>query len=304
LERRRKGLLAIIEDLELLGKLPPEPKQPARVNADFLSQLKQSVGSLKSGTETMMTALAEARKKVDRWARIIALHPEPKLQQTFLMPQLSNRISVSVSRTPITPESRNETPPNTEVAKIEPSVIAVTTFESRALSHFNVSLGMVGAWRGDDRDFEIVPSVNPAGEIKHHVRETKRNAIITDAAAFLGLYLNREGVDQFDPARPRALMLMLGSEISSAPKTFFLGLGLDSRQGFVGGIGITEYEGVSLADGWKVGQEVETITTMAGERKPILATLPKRKEDAWGGYLFVGFRPSIFRAFLDRRKPS
>lgn len=287
------SLLARIQDRDLLGSLA------GAAVSQFRADLRRELQSLQGEVQSLRTTLNQARDIVERWAKILTLHPEPVLRQSYLMPKTSFRYTITVKRKPITAQARREAPEGTDPAKIEPPVIAATSFENRALYHFNVSLGMVGAWRDENRDFEVAPSLDAQGAVVHHVREIKRDETETKPAAFLGLYLNRRGVDLFDPARRPTVMVMLGSEISSSPKDFFLGFGVDTRQGIVAGIGVTEYESVSPAPGWEVGQVIATGT----DGKPKLATVPKVRKDELGFYAFLGFRPSIFRAFLDRRKP-
>lgn len=296
LEAERQGLLARIKDIQLVNLLAGKEK-----STTFLDALQQEIEAIQGEISSLKRDLDSARTLVDRWAKILGHHGEPKLTETFLMPQASTRFTIGVKRKPITPESRNELPVGTEVAKIESSLIATTTFENRALHRFNVSLGMAGAWRENSRDFEVAPSFGSDGNVAFHVREVKQDELETEAAAFLGIYLGA-AVDNFNPERKPAFMLMLGSDISSSPSDFFLGVGLDTPLGVVVGIGLTEYEGISLADGWRVNQEVLQGTgDQAG--KPKVATIPKQKDDALGAYVMLGFRPSIFKAFLDRRKP-
>lgn len=300
LEDQRQKLGAQLDDIKLAVTTKSlSLKSEDVVAPDFLTGLITAVAKLQTPIANMQSALDDARKTVGGWSRVIALHPQPMLVQSYLMPQLSTRFTISVLRKPVPPPTQNEADSNAVTTKIEPSVIAVTSFESHAFAHFNISLGMTGTWRNDDRDFDIVPSTDAAGNISFHVREIHRTASAFDAAAFLGLYLNPQGVDQFGP-RGRAWMLMIGSEISSSPKNFFLGLGVDSKQGVIFGFGVTEYEGVRLANGWRVGQEIAATA----DHKPVLSTVGKVRKDTIGGYLFLGFRPSIFRAFLDSRKPS
>lgn len=290
LEVRLQDFLAAIDEHNL------QAESSGGKSSTFLNDLSTKAATFQAAITDMRKSLSSGSKIVDRWSRIIALHPMPKLEQKFPMPQTSTRISFSVSRTPITDAARNEAPEGTEPAKVAASVIATTTVENRAYHRFNVSLGMVGTWKKDNVDFDIAPSVDSASSVTFHVRQTKKDQFGTEAAAFLGIYLHQ--IDPFADPRPPAWMVMLGSEISSSPKDFFVGLGLDTKQGVVFGFGITEYQSVDLAQGLKPGQEVPGMNG-----KPLFS-LSKSNKDTIGGYLFLGFRPSIFRAFLDSRKPS
>lgn len=298
LDKMRQDLITTIIDLDLLDSL-----NKVTDRSQFRSDLRTQLDLLAGELQALRTSLNNAHLVVSRWQSILAVKPAPVVTDRVDLTYTSARFTVSVARKPITPESQREVPPGTEVAKIEPSIIAVTSFENRALHRFNVSLGMVGTLREDSRDFEITPAVAGDGTVTFRVRETKRDEWKADATAFLGIYLGR-GVDNFNPARGVALMLMLGSEISASPSSFFLGIGFDSPKGVVAGFGLTEYEGIDLAPGWEVGQEIPRLAeTGENALKPRVATVPKVRQDTMGFYAFLGFRPSIFRAFLDRRKP-
>lgn len=294
LDVQQQELLAKIQEIDLREKLKPGAQA-----SSFRSALSTETSKLGGSISSLRGSLEDARKVVDRWSRIIALHPKPVMTQTLVMPQTSTRISVSVGRKPITDAATNERQGVTDLTKVTPTVIASTQFENRAFHHFNISLGMVGTWKNDNRDFDVVSSVDSTSTVTYHLRETKRDRIATEAAAFLGIYLNPAGVDPFDLKRGASWMVMLGSEISSSPKDFFFGIGLDSAAGVVWGVGITEYQSVDLAPGLRVGQEIPA----GSDGKPKLATVPKINKDTLGAYAFLGFRPSIFGAFLDRRKP-
>ncbi len=90
---------------------------------------------------------------------------------------------------------------------------------------------------------------------------------------------------------------MLGTEISSSPSEFFVGVGKDTAKGLAFGVGLTEYDRTRLVDGFDVGQSV-AVNASGTPFAPITET-----ESTVGAYAFLGFRPSIFRALLDRRKP-
>jgi hypothetical protein len=294
LDSRQKALLARFQELDLRDKIPPGAKA-----SDLRVALKTAVTNLQGTLEALRASLETTRKVVDRWARIIALNPEPVLTQKYLMPQTSKLISVSVGRKPVTDTAANEKVGVTDLTKIISFTIASTKFENRAFYHFNVSLGMVGTWKDRSRDFDIVSSVDASSTVTYHLRETKRDQSATEAAVFLGIYLNPAGVDPFDLKRGGSWMVMLGSEISSSPKDFFLGIGHDSASGVVWGIGLTEYQSVDLGPGLRAGQEIPVGT----DGKPKLATISKVSKDTLGAYAFLGFRPSIFKAFLTARKP-
>lgn len=294
LEDHRQDILTKIEDIRLTNLA-----QNLTEGGDFLDALKQDVDVLNGAISPLQTALDTARDHVVRWSTIMLRNPAPALSQIFLMPETSTRYTIGVKRKPITPLSRKEQT-ETDPAKVQLIQFASTTFENRALHRFNISLGMVAVGRQDNRDFEVVSSLDADNNPVYHVREAKRDEVEIEAATFLGIYFHP--VDNYNPTRPAAWMVMLGTEISASPTDFFLGLGRDTRQGVIFGFGLTEYEGITPAKGWKVGQVIPTITTGADAGKPKIATVPKQKKDTIGAYLFLGFRPSIFKAFLDRRK--
>ncbi len=295
LEKRRQVLLTQIDDIKLTSLASGQA-----ASNDFLEALKQDVDGLAGEISTLQTTLDSTRDQVDRWSKIMSHNPTPTLSQLFLMPETSARYTIGIKRKPITPLSRKELT-ETDPAKIQPMQFATTTFENRALHRFNISMGMAAVGRQDSKDFEVASSLDADGNTAYHVREAKQDEAEFEAATFLGIYFNK--VDNYDPNRGRAWMVMLGTEISASPTDFFLGLGLDTPRGVIFGFGLTEYEGVTPAKGWKVGQVIPTIqppSTDAG--KPRIAAVPKQRKDTIGAYLFLGFRPSIFKAFLDRRK--
>lgn len=295
LEKDRQMLVARIEDEQL------QPVADGKTANALLGQLSTALEAIKGPIAALQNILDNARDLTDRWANIIS-DKEPKVVQTFLMAETSARVTIGVKRKPLTPKARKDQDlTEADPTKIQPIQFATTTFENRAWHRFNISMGMVGVGRSDNKDFEVASSLGADGNTAYHIRESKRDEVEFEAATFLGIYFKQ--VDNYDPERPAAWMVMLGTEISASPSDFFLGLGRDTRQGVVFGFGVTEYEGVSPGKGWKVGQEVPAITgTGADAGKPKVATIPKEKKDTLGAYLFVGFRPSIFKAFLDRRK--
>ena len=303
LNDRAKNLLRGLDDRDLRDKLA----NPAIKPSPFRTDLRQAIEDLQATIKELEDNLAAASKMVDRWKEVMAAHPEPRLEQTFLMAPVSARYTISVQRKPITPEGLKSEPPSvgTDLTKIEASTIASVRFEDRALYRFNLSLGMAGVWRGDNREFTAAPSLDSDNNVTYHVRESNHDSTKVEGAAFLGIYIGK-GVDNFNPTRSIAPMVMIGTEISASPSEFFVGLGVDFPSGVVLGAGLTEYQSVSLGKGWKVGQVVPFKTDSNGKPTTdlVVSTIPTVKKNAVGAYLFLGFRPSIFRAFLAARKPG
>jgi hypothetical protein len=299
LNGRCDDLLAALVDRDLQDKLA----DPAAEATAFRSGLKDEIEKLQAMIQALKENLGKSRQVVNRWEGIMASHPEPLLEQTFLMAQVSTRYTIGVERKPITPEGLRNEPPSADLSNVEASTIASVRFEDRAFHHFNISLGMIGSWRGDNRGFTVDSSLDSSNNVTHHVRESNRDTTKFEGAAFLSIYLNQQGADNFDPKRGPAPMVMLGTEISSSPSEFFLGFGVDFPSGFILGLGATRYQSVSLGKGWKVGQEVPSKLDSDGNptTEPRISDLPTEKKDAIGGYFFIGFRPAIFKAFVASR---
>jgi hypothetical protein len=294
-----EGLLAKIIDRDLHDQL-----QGKTSSGTFRGSLKSALLSLQGTAQGLIGNISDARKVVGRISGILSENISPVAKYTITTTQVSTRYTLGVKRTPITDQARRVLPAGTDPAKIDPSTIASFTFENRALHRFNVSMGMAGVWRGDNRAFEVAPSFDSDNKVSYHVRQSNHDSIKVEGAAFLGIYLGK-GVDNFNPERKRAYMVMLGSEISSSPSEFFVGFGIDWPSGVILGIGATEYQSVSPGQGWKVGQVVplKLGTTGAPTTDPVISTVPVEKKNAVGVYLFLGFRPAIFKAFLTNRKP-
>lgn len=300
-EKKIKALRDFETQLDLLSRdlnalLLGSPASESESNR--LERLKAAILALEERHTEIKSDLDKALDTTDRWRQVLNLYPTPVRSVTFPMDRVSARITLQVERTPVSNAGLALSSELADPKKIPTTILKSITFENRALHRFNFTLGLVGVDRKDDRAFGIVSTINDDQTLTHTVAETDSTSFDPDVGAFLGIYLGKR-VDPFDPERGYRPMLMLGTEVSSSPDTFFLGLGLDGPHGMVFGLGLTKYTGVDLADEWRVGQTVPS----GMDGKPLVATPPVVKGDDVGFYALVGFRPAILRAFLKLRKP-
>jgi hypothetical protein len=260
------------------------------------TSLEKAVEDLHTRIAATWTELAQVRRTAGRWNRIIQSNPEPIIQQNFLIDRRSKRYTIGILRTPLTEVAKgHEEKPPDEGSKVSAITIASFSYESHAPHRFNVSLGLAGLWRGDDKEFGIQSSPDGSGGVEFKVQETDSATFELEPVALLGIYFR--GVDNYDRTRKPALMLNIGTEISTSPEDFLLGAAVDFRSGLVLGAGLTYYEKTELAKGWEIGQ---TVPSISGE--PVIDAVPTKSDDDIGYYITIAFRPAIFKAFWSQAK--
>ena len=287
LENSRKLLSATDTETK---KLENENKFAEVLNAH--SEInKNKIGELQN-------LLDKTQKMLDRWASIIKAHPKPVLTQSFPTDQISRRYTIKIQRTALSEEAQaiQQSTDKDEKGKILPSTIASFSFESHAWHRLNVSLGLAGVYKPDCREYSIVPSISDDGTKTFSVQESKKSQFSICPVASLGIYFNR--VDYYNPDRPPAWMGILGVEISSSPKQYFAGLGVDFKGGWLIQAGFTHYSGTTLSDDWKVDQAVPSTD----DGKALVETVPVKSRDNIGAFFSVSFRPGIFKAFSSLQK--
>lgn len=309
LDQRAEGIARLQDTLQqvklwLAGQPAPADGAPAAAahgfndpppTAAFISKLETEVNKLENAVTTLRTKLGTAAALVAYWEQVKTMHPMPVLEQSFLMDQSSSRYVVQVKRRAVSATAKNLEQPNEE-GKYSFATLASLPFESHALARFNLTMGIVGVHRPDDRAFSIAPRVGEGDEISYEVIESETSNLNLDAGLFLGIYLG-DRVDPFD-RKGGAWMAMLGTEFDASPDTFYLGLGYDTKTGIVLGLGLTQYRRTSLTEGWEVGQEVP----LKDDGTPKTTTLPTVEDDDVGFYALVGFRPGLFKLWWSARK--
>jgi hypothetical protein len=266
-------------------------------SAAGLTGLEVEVNRLKTDLGALRGNVDEASRIAAFWGEVKSRFPKPVIEQRFLMDQVSRRYTVRVQRKPISAAAKAS---ETADDKGNPQFVTLASvaYEGHALARFNFTMGLVGVERPDERSFAIAPRVEEDDSISYHVIESESSDLDVDGALFVGVYLRKGGVDPFARDRFADPMLMLGTEFNVSPDTFYLGLGLDFKSGFVLGGGITQYRRTSLAEGWHPGLEVPAKAD--GSAK--VATPPTVKDDDFGYYALIGFRPAVFRLWWAARK--
>lgn len=271
---------------------------------DQLDRFQAQFQALISEAQAAVGALDRTAIRVRRWQVILAR--DPVVEQTFLVDRRSKRYTVAIFREPLSDTVRQLEPDSGGIAPIQTggtgnatvqkTAFASFSYEGHALHRFNVSLGAAALYRPDKKTYSIDSQIGVDNAVYFHVRESVASEYGIEPVAMIGTYFRP--VDNYNPERKPAWMITVGTEISSSPTTYMLGLAWDHNPGFGLAFGITRYEKTELADGWKPGQTVP----IKPDGTPVLQTVPTRKDDGIGVYTAFVFRPAIFGAFWKARK--
>jgi hypothetical protein len=269
-----------------------------------LDRFQGQFQALIAEAQAALGALDRTAIRVRRWQGILAR--KPLVEQTFLVDRRSKRYTVGVFREPLS-DAVKQLEPDDGIAPIQtagtgsaaaPQKAAFASFayEGHALHRFNVSLGAAALYRPDKKTFSIDSRIGADNAVSYYAQESVASEYGIEPVAMIGTYLRP--VDNYDPDRKPAWMITVGTEISSSPGTYMLGLAWDHNPGFGVAFGLTRYEKTEPAEGWRVGQTVPT----KADGTPVLQTVPTRKDDGFGVYTAFVFRPAIFSAFWKARK--
>lgn len=274
--------------------------------------LHTKIDTLRRQIQALAEALADVRSVAQRWLYVTKTNRQPVVSYILTTGPTSAEYTIRINRIPVSGFARNLTTDvavrqasNSRIAPADTTILALLEVENRAKSRYNVTLGLAGIYLPQARSYSVArqapaPDQDSEASPVFKITETERSTFAAKPVITLGIYPQMFDAlsDRWEDAR---LMVLIGSEISTSPDRFLLGLGLDTPIGLVLQAGVTPYTRKRLAGGWQAGSLVPVDSSGA----PILSTetVPLKSRSDLGFFFTIGLRPVIFQNLLDYIRP-